>query len=64
MTNIAHSLLSDLENDIKVTIITQNFDALHEEARSKNVILSHGQMSKARSISNDYLIYDIGDKTI
>jgi len=51
--NAAHRDLATLENDYKVTIITQNVDDLHERAGSKNVIHLHGELLKARSITNE-----------
>ena len=47
--NRAHIDLSKLEDDFKVTIITQNVDDLHERAGSTNVIHLHGELLKARS---------------
>jgi NAD-dependent deacetylase len=47
--NQAHYDLASLENDFKVTIITQNVDDLHERAGSTNVIHLHGELLKARS---------------
>lgn len=41
--NLAHEVLSDLEQDGYIkAIITQNIDGLHQEAGSKNVIEIHG----------------------
>ena len=47
--NSAHYSLASLENDYKVTIITQNVDDLHERAGSTNVIHLHGELLKVRS---------------
>ena len=47
--NRAHIDLSKLEDDFKVTIITQNVDDLHERAGSTNVIHLHGELLKVRS---------------
>jgi len=47
--NTAHYDLAQLENDFKVTIITQNIDDLHERAGSTKVIHLHGELFKARS---------------
>ena len=41
-----------LENDYKVTIITQNVDDLHERAGSSHVIHLHGELFKVRSTGN------------
>jgi len=55
--NPAHIALADFENDLKVSIITQNVDDLHERAGSTNVIHLHGELLKVRSTSdiNDIL---------
>jgi NAD-dependent deacetylase len=47
--NGAHIDLAKLEDNFKVTIITQNVDDLHERAGSTNVIHLHGELLKARS---------------
>lgn len=47
--NTAHFDLASLENEFKVTIITQNVDDLHERAGSSNVIHLHGELLKVRS---------------
>ena len=47
--NTAHYNLAELENDFKVTIITQNVDDLHERAGSTKVTHLHGELLKARS---------------
>ena len=53
--NSAHFALAELEQDYKVTIITQNIDDLHERAGSSKVIHLHGELFKVRST------YDEGD---
>ena len=50
--NQAHYDLAELENNFKVTIITQNVDDLHERAGSGDVIHLHGELLKVRSTSN------------
>lgn len=57
--NAAHIELANLENDFKVTIITQNIDDLHERAGSTNVVHLHGQIFKMRSVANATVTYDI-----
>ena len=57
--NMAHIGLAELENDFKVSIITQNIDDLHERGGSKNVIHLHGEIFKMRSEIDEDLIYDI-----
>lgn len=55
--NHAHITLAQLEKYFKVTVITQNVDALHETAGSSVVIHLHGELTKARSTINpDYVI--------
>ncbi|MGM5470942.1 SIR2 family NAD-dependent protein deacylase [Flavobacteriaceae bacterium LMO-SS05] len=56
--NAAHLALAQLENDFKVTIITQNVDDLHERAGSTHVIHLHGELLKVRSSFNDFEIQD------
>ncbi len=47
--NAAHHALARLERELKgqVTIVTQNIDALHEAAGSKNLIHMHGELMQA-----------------
>ncbi len=45
--NEAHLILAELEKDLKVSIITQNVDNLHERAGSSSVIHLHGELTKA-----------------
>ncbi|WNH07836.1 SIR2 family NAD-dependent protein deacylase [Thalassobellus suaedae] len=47
--NQAHYGLAQLENDFKVSIITQNIDDLHERAGSTNITHLHGELLKVRS---------------
>ena len=47
--NKGHLLLAELENQFKVTVITQNVDNLHERAGSRNVIHLHGELTKVTS---------------
>ncbi|WP_435355065.1 SIR2 family NAD-dependent protein deacylase [Emticicia sp. SJ17W-69] len=62
--NAGHKALVDLEKYFDVRIITQNVDNLHEKAGSCNVLHLHGELTKVRSIKNEDLIYDVGDKAI
>jgi NAD-dependent deacetylase len=57
--NSAHFDLAQLENNHKVTIITQNVDDLHERAGSSNVIHLHGELLKARSSFDESDIIDL-----
>lgn len=50
--NQAHIDLAKLEDNFKVTIITQNVDDLHERAGSTDVVHLHGELRKIRSTSN------------
>ncbi|TXD85279.1 NAD-dependent deacylase [Subsaximicrobium wynnwilliamsii] len=49
LPNPAHYELAKLEDDFKVSIITQNVDDLHERAGSSHVTHLHGELLKARS---------------
>ncbi|MCD8739830.1 NAD-dependent deacylase [Mucilaginibacter roseus] len=55
--NAAHFALAELEQQYKVTIITQNIDDLHERAGSGNVMHLHGLITKSQSSVNPCLIY-------
>lgn len=59
--NQAHFVITDLQKDFNVTVITQNVDDLHERAGSKKIIHLHGELLKARSVENDLLIYNWKD---
>lgn len=56
--NAAHKIIAHLQSRFNVTVITQNVDDLHERAGSKRIIHLHGELLKARSVTNDDLIYD------
>lgn len=56
--NMAHIIIAHLQKNYKVTVITQNVDDLHERAGSKDVMHLHGELLKARSTTNEHLIYD------
>ena len=66
--NLAHDIISKLESDFDVTVVTQNVDHLHEIAGSTNVIHLHGELTKVRSTLDPNLVYEwtddvnIGDK--
>lgn len=62
--NAGHRALAKLEKAYDVTIITQNVDALHEQAGSTHVVHLHGELSKVRSEEDRSLIYDIGGEAI
>lgn len=52
--NQAHLLITELEKEHKVTVITLNVDDLHERAGSSNVIHFHGELRKVCSLKNRY----------
>jgi NAD-dependent deacetylase len=56
--NLGHKILSELENDFDVYIITQNVDDLHERAGSSKIIHLHGELLKVRSTKNENYILD------
>ena len=73
--NQAHKLISELEKEHDVTVVTQNVDDLHERAGSTNVLHLHGELTKVRSslyhggmldipetISVGYKPINVGDK--
>ncbi len=64
LPNEGHLGLVALEKHFDVHIITQNIDDLHERAGSTRVLHLHGELTKARSSSYPWLIYDIGYKDI
>ena len=55
--NKAHLGLSNLEKYLKINIITQNIDNLHELSGSSNIIYMHGELNKARCIKNDQHVF-------
>ncbi len=62
--NAAHETLAKLENDFKVSIVTQNVDDLHERAGSSNVTHLHGELFKARNIADDNSVVDWKDDIV
>ena len=56
--NDAHYALANLEDNYKVSIVTQNVDDLHERAGSTNVLHLHGELFKVRSTYNSNYILD------
>ena len=57
--NDGHRLLYELETYFDVEIITQNVDDLHERAGSSKILHLHGELKKARSTVDPYLIYEL-----
>ena len=70
--NAAHYAIASLEDDWKVTVVTQNVDNLHERAGSTKVIHLHGELTKVRpencyNDSDGYseeTVFDIGNDAI
>lgn len=56
--NKAHKALVSLEENYKVSIVTQNIDDLHERAGSSRVIHLHGELLKVRSTFDEDLVLD------
>ena len=55
--NKAHLALVELEKTLKINIITQNIDNLHEVAGNSSIIYMHGELNKVRCIKNDTHIH-------
>ncbi len=58
--NQAHKILAELEKDYDVCVVTQNVDNLHERAGSTKIIHLHGELTKARSVKDEFTWYEIG----
>ena len=56
--NKGHYTLVEMEDQYKVSIVTQNVDDLHERAGSTNVIHLHGELRKARSTVDPNYVVD------
>lgn len=61
--NPAHRAVAEFENqaDVKVLLVTQNIDNLHEQAGSRNLIHLHGEILKAFCIKRGNVISATGD---
>jgi NAD-dependent deacetylase len=57
--NPGHLALAALEQHHEVTIITQNIDDLHERAGSSHIIHIHGEVFKARSMTNFGVVQEV-----
>ena len=57
--NRGHRGIAELEKWFEVHVVTQNVDNLHEQAGSKKVTHLHGELMKARSTLDSYLIYEL-----
>ncbi len=55
--NLGHLILTELEKEFDVYIITQNVDDLHERAGSTKVLHLHGELLKVRSSRFENEIY-------
>ena len=70
--NAAHMAIAALEDEYKVTVVTQNVDNLHERAGSTKIIHLHGELTKVRpeNCCNDRdgysedTVFDIGSDAI
>ncbi|MEX2574365.1 MAG: Sir2 family NAD-dependent protein deacetylase [Balneolaceae bacterium] len=62
--NKGHFAVATLEEQFRVTVITQNVDDLHERSGSSRVIHLHGELCKARSVRNSKLVKYIGPEPI
>jgi NAD-dependent deacetylase len=61
--NEGHKLITSLEKDFRISVVTQNVDDLHERAGSTNVIHLHGELTKACNRTKTQVI-DIGYRAI
>jgi NAD-dependent deacetylase len=57
--NAGHVGIAELEEWFNVEVITQNVDNLHERAGSTKVLHLHGELMKARSTIDPFLVYDL-----
>ena len=57
--NKGHIIIAELEENFKISIITQNVDNLHERAGSSDIIHLHGELTKACNESKTQ-VFDIG----
>lgn len=57
--NAGHIGIADLEKWFDVDIVTQNVDNLHERAGSSKILHLHGELIKARSTINSFLVYEL-----
>ncbi|MDE6643178.1 MAG: NAD-dependent deacylase [Muribaculaceae bacterium] len=57
--NEGHRLVSQLEKDYDVYVITQNVDNLHERAGSNKIIHLHGELMKVRALDDESKVYEL-----
>ena len=62
--NPAHFAIAEFEKWFDVYVVTQNVDNLHERAGSSNVLHLHGELMKARSTVDPFLIYELDNWTL
>lgn len=57
--NAGHIGIAELESWFDVEIVTQNVDNLHERAGSTKILHLHGELMKARSTADPFLVYEL-----
>lgn len=57
--NAGHLAIAELEKQFDVEVVTQNVDNLHERASSSKVLHLHGELMKARSTVDAFLVYEL-----
>jgi NAD-dependent deacetylase len=62
--NAGHLALAAFEQQMRVSVVTQNIDDLHERAGSQEVLHLHGEITKARGKYDDDCLYDLHGKDI
>ncbi len=62
--NAAHLAIASLEEKFDVTVVTQNVDALHERAGSRQVLHVHGELAWARGTGPSRKRYQVGGQPI
>ncbi len=67
--NTAHLAITKLQQiyPANVSVLTQNIDTLHEQARTKNVYHIHGQINQAKCLQCGHIMEtweDVGTKTV
>lgn len=62
--NAGHLALAAFEQQMRVSVITQNIDDLHERAGSNHVLHLHGEITKARGENDEQRLYDLAGKDI
>ncbi len=60
--NAAHLALVELEKWYDVYVITQNVDDLHERAGSSKILHLHGELMKARSMTDPDKLYTLDEE--